>query len=79
MLGSMGLFNLIMLFPVLMLLHFGNKSIQLPNRSQLIQITLNGVLGQMIAHPIWIWSVEAFIDNLSFIYFNTTLICFQQM
>jgi len=55
--GFVGLFCMILLWPVLYILHATEVEpfYPLPNRTQLIYITVNGLLGTVLSEYLWLW------------------------
>ncbi|XP_074042476.1 solute carrier family 35, member F5 isoform X1 [Leptinotarsa decemlineata] len=54
--GFVGLFNLILLWPVFFFLHFSKVEVfEWPTREQLLLLLLNGLLGTVISEALWLW------------------------
>lgn len=52
----MGLWNLILMWPVFFVLNFTQIEIfELPNRSQFMVLFLNGFIGTVISEALWLW------------------------
>ncbi|XP_072387880.1 solute carrier family 35 member F5 [Diabrotica undecimpunctata] len=54
--GFVGLFNLLLLWPLFFFLHFSKLEIfEWPTREQLLLLLLNGLLGTVISEALWLW------------------------
>lgn len=54
--GFVGLFNAIMLWPGLFIVHFvGSESFALPNSEQWQFLVINGLLGTVLSELLWLW------------------------
>ncbi|KAG5885949.1 hypothetical protein JTB14_018403 [Gonioctena quinquepunctata] len=54
--GFVGLFNLILLWPLFFFLHFSKVEVfEWPSREQLLLLLLNGLLGTVISEALWLW------------------------
>ncbi|XP_065168212.1 solute carrier family 35 member F5-like isoform X2 [Atheta coriaria] len=54
--GFVGLFNLILLWPLFFFFHYSNwEHFELPTKHQLMFLLVNGVLGTVISEALWLW------------------------
>lgn len=54
--GFVGLFNLLLLWPLFFFLHYGDlESFEWPNRHQWFYLLLNGLVGTVISEAMWLW------------------------
>ncbi|CAH1981810.1 unnamed protein product [Acanthoscelides obtectus] len=54
--GFVGLFNLILLWPLFFILHFSKvETFELPTKEQMMLLLLNGLLGTVISEALWLW------------------------
>lgn len=54
--GFVGLFNLLLLWPVFFLLSYLNiESFEWPNHKQWMYLILNGFIGTVFAEVLWLW------------------------
>ncbi|KAL1502257.1 hypothetical protein ABEB36_007423 [Hypothenemus hampei] len=54
--GFVGLFNLLLLWPVLVFLHITKiETFEWPNREQMMLLFLNGLMGTVISEVLWLW------------------------
>ncbi|CAG9863986.1 unnamed protein product [Phyllotreta striolata] len=54
--GFVGLFNLILLWPLFFFLHFSKLEVfEWPSREQMMLLLLNGLLGTVISEALWLW------------------------
>lgn len=54
--GFVGLFNLILLWPLFFVLHYSKlETFEWPTREQLLLLFLNGLLGTVISEALWLW------------------------
>lgn len=58
MIGFVGLWNLILMWPVFFVLHFTEiEEFELPNKRQLIILCINGLIGTVLSETLWLWYV----------------------
>ncbi|CAH0552063.1 unnamed protein product [Brassicogethes aeneus] len=54
--GFVGLFNLLLLWPLFFFLHFSElETFEWPTREQMTFLLLNGLLGTVISEALWLW------------------------
>lgn len=54
--GFVGLWNLLLLWPVFFILHFLQiESFELPNQTQFAILFLNGLVGTVLSEALWLW------------------------
>lgn len=54
--GFVGLWNLLLLWPVFFVLHFTQiEEFELPNRRQLAVLLVNGLIGTVVSEALWLW------------------------
>ncbi|CAG9820957.1 unnamed protein product [Phaedon cochleariae] len=54
--GFVGLFNLVLLWPMFFFLHFSKVEVfEWPTKEQLMLLLLNGLLGTVISEALWLW------------------------
>lgn len=54
--GFVGLFNLLLLWPLFFFLHFSKlESFEWPTREQMMLLFLNGLMGTVISEALWLW------------------------
>lgn len=65
--GFVGLWNLILMWPVFFILHFTNiEEFELPNQQQFLVLLINGLVGTVLSEALWLWydkSAERPIDR----------------
>ena len=56
--GFVGLFNLIILWPGILLLHFTSwETFTFPSKNVWLLIIVNGVVGTVLSEMLWLWYV----------------------
>ena len=54
--GFVGLFNVLILWPGLLLFHYTDwETFQLPNKTELILMLVNGLIGTVLSELLWLW------------------------
>lgn len=65
--GFVGLWNLLLLWPVFFVLHFTQiEEFELPNRRQFVVLFVNGVVGTVLSEALWLWYDLHGLSLLSF-------------
>jgi solute carrier family 35 protein F5 len=54
--GFVGLFNLILLWPLFFILHYGHwEEFEWPNPHQWTFLIVNGLIGTVVSEVLWLW------------------------
>lgn len=54
--GFVGLFNLILLWPLFFFLHYSDwEKFELPNKHQMMFLIVNGLIGTVLSEVLWLW------------------------
>ena len=54
--GFVGLFNLILLWPLFFILHYGQwEEFEWPSPHQWIFLIINGLIGTVLSEVLWLW------------------------
>lgn len=65
--GFVGLWNLILMWPVFFILHFtGIEEFELPNEHQFLVLLINGLIGTVLSEALWLWYAPIFSVRILF-------------
>lgn len=66
-LGFVGLFNLFLLWPGFLLLHYaGLEPFELPSKLVCMYIIINGLIGTVLSEFLWLWYVQDIVKSLGY-------------
>ena len=54
--GFVGMFSLVLLWPGMLALHYANiEKFQLPDKTEIIFLVVNGLIGTVLSELMWLW------------------------